>query len=353
MESDHRTSPPPSDAADPADPVRIPLRRRIAFATIFLLIFVGGGELLCRLFGLGDALDVEHHVSEWHETPDGRTFWVVRGQGYNRDGMRDRAHPVDKPDGVFRIVCLGDSVTVGHGLPRTQSYPFLLESFYEQMNLPIEVMNVAVSGWATLQQSIAYVEVVRKYDPDHVFLGFCLNDVAEMHNNLSEPPNAIIQGLLRSSALARWIVGAKEREVHSVRELFETPEPPAVRDGWNRVAESLSRLQADTLADGCALSVLIFPFRFQMAPDAPEPIAQRRLFAMCLERGIPCLDLRPALLPLGESAFIDESHLSLAGARVVAEEIIRWGRSGCMMCGLDLTKVAGEACPRCGQPIER
>ena len=223
------------------------------------------------------------------------------------------------------------------------------------MDLPVEVevMNIAVSGWATLQEAVAYREIARKYKPDHVFLGFCLNDVAELHNNLTEPPSAIMQGLLRRSALARWLVNAKGREVHSVRELFERPESPAVRDGWRRVAQHLTQLRDDTLSDGCGLSVLIFPFRFQVENDPPEPIPQKRLFDLCIAGGIPCLDLRPALEPLGPAAFVDQSHLSFAGAKKVAEEMIRWGRSGCIMCGLDLADFDGEACPRCEHQIER
>jgi len=327
--------------------------KKLGFAALILGALLGGSEMLCRMAGLGRALEVNQYVSEWHDTPDGKTFWVVRGVGFNSDGMRDRRHPVEKPAGTYRIVCLGDSVTMGHGLPMSQSYPFLLESFNAQIGLRVDVMNIAVSGWATLQEAVAYREIARKYKPDHVFLGFCLNDVAEMHNNLTEPPPALMQAILRHSALARWLVNAKGREVHSVRELFDSPEPPAVRDGWKRVAENLIRLRDDTLADGCGLSVLIFPFRFQVEPDPPEPIAQKRLFDLCLARGIPCLDLRPALARLGPAAFVDQSHLSLAGAKAVAEEMIRWGRSGCMMCGLDLADVAGEACPRCGHEIER
>lgn len=327
--------------------------KKLGFAAVILGTLLSGGEMLCRMLGLGRALEVNQYVSEWHDTPDGRTFWVVRGVGFNSDGMRDREHAIKKPAGTFRIVCLGDSVTVGHGVPMSQSYPYLLESFNAQMGLRVDVMNIAVSGWATLQEAVAYREIARKYKPDHVFLGFCLNDVAELHNNLTEPPPALMQGILRRSALARWLVNAKGREVHSVRELFDNPETPAVRDGWQRVAENLTRLRDDTLADGCGLSVLIFPFRFQVEPDPPEPIAQKRLFDLCQAGGIPCLDLRPALMPLGADAFVDQSHLSLAGAKVVAEEMIRWGRSGCMMCGHDLVDFAGEACPRCRHKIER
>ncbi len=78
-----------------------------------------------------------------------------RGPGYNSDAMRDREHALDKPPGVLRIVCLGDSVTAGHILPLQHTYPALFESFLQQMKVPVEVFNVAVSGWSTLQEVMA------------------------------------------------------------------------------------------------------------------------------------------------------------------------------------------------------
>lgn len=186
-----------------------------------------------------------------------------------------------------------------------------------------------------------------------MFLAFCLNDVAEMHNNLSQPPSARIAWLVRHSALFSMLVDAEGRQIRNVIELFRSPEAPVVRSGWQRVFAELDTLQQETARDGCALSVLIFPFRFQVETDPPEPVAQATLFAYCYERGIPCLDLLPALRAVGTEAFLDESHLSVRGAQTVATEIVRWGRSGCMMCGHDLSGVTTESCPRCGHPIER
>ena len=214
-------------------------------------------------------------------------------------------------------------------------------------------MNVSASGWSTLQESAAYVHIVRRYRPDHVFLGFCLNDVAEMRNNLTKPPPAVVRLPARYSALVRWLVGANRRQISDVRQLLTDPKSEAVMDGWRRVFAELTKLKNMTTADGCKLSVVMFPFRFQLDEDAPEPVAQRTLFDFCRRNAIPCLDLLPVLKKAGREAFIDESHLSFAGTQVVAEALVRWGQTGCAMCGFDLAEVATKTCPRCGEAIGR
>lgn len=45
-----------------------------------------------------------------------------------------------------RIVCLGDSLTAGLGLPSEQSYPSLLQKRVDEDGLPYEVVNAGVSG---------------------------------------------------------------------------------------------------------------------------------------------------------------------------------------------------------------
>jgi lysophospholipase L1-like esterase len=310
-------------------------------------------EALCRIVGPPPPPAADGTVSKWHTAPDGQTFWVVRGEGFNDDGMRDREHDLNASPGVHRIVCLGDSVTAGRGVKKTEAYPFYLESFLSQLGLSVEVFNIAASGWSTRQEATAYTQIARKYKPNHVFLGVCLNDIAEMHNNLTAPPPAIVSSLMRHSALIRTLIGAEQRQAASVRQVFDDPGHPAVRDGWEKVFEDLLRLQRETQQDRCDLSVVVFPFRFQLETDPPPPVAQKKMCEFSRRHGIPCLDLRDALTPLGPKAMIDDSHLSPLGTKRVAEELIRWGRSGCVMCGLELIGVEAAECPRCGTTIER
>ena len=325
--------------------------KKLLFAAVLTILVIGGAEVACRLAGLGRKIPVAQHISRWQTAPDGTKFWVLKGPGYNREGMRDRDHAVDKPPGRFRIVCLGDSVTAGHGVALDQTWPFIFESYLNQMGLPVEVFNVAVSGWSTHQEVLAYEAIARKYKPDQVFLAFCLNDVGEMYNNLAEPPNPVINWLIRNSALVRALIGAEQLQVHYVRELFTNPEAHAVKVGWQRVFAGLEALDAQVRSDGGSLSVIVLPFRFQLEPDAPPPVAQDRIVAFCRERGIPCLDLLPVLAPHGPEMFLDESHLTPAGAERAARALVTWGQTGCAMCGYDLTGVEGARCPRCGHPI--
>ena len=326
---------PESDLAAPAEhsnnavrlhrDVQLSTRKKLAFSLAVMAALIGAVEVSFRILGLGKQVPVARYISDWHSSPDGRTFWVVRVPGYNRDWMRDRDHPVEKPPRVHRIVCLGDSVTVGHTLKRAETYPYLLEAFLEQHGVSVEVFNVAVPGWSTRQQVAAYHHIARRYGPDEVFLGFCLNDVAEMYNNLSSSPPLFIGFFMRNSAFIRWIIDAEGRQVRSIEELFDNADAPPVREGWRLVFTELAHLQDATRRDGCELSVVIFPFRLQLGPDAPPPIAQQTLIDFCRRRGIGYLDLLPALRKIGPGAFLDESHLSVEGTRAVAREIIRWG----------------------------
>jgi HEAT repeat protein/lysophospholipase L1-like esterase len=239
---------------------------------------------------------------------------------FNADGVRDRAHPVEKLEDSWRVVFLGDSVTMGAGIEPKDAYPQQLESRLKSQGRAIEVFNVALWGWSTRQQRIAYERLARKYRPDQVVLGICLNDVAELQNNLARPPRWI-STLHQESALVRRLVNAPGREIRSVEQLFEQGDSKTVREGWRRFFDEVRALRAEVVRDGATLAMLVFPFRFQIQDGAPPPLAQQEIEAFCRAEGLRCLDLLPAIRTAGEHAFIDYDHLSPEGGRVVAEAI--------------------------------
>jgi hypothetical protein len=92
----------------------------------------------------------------------------------NSNGLRDREYSFDKPNGVTRIVVLGDSSTWGWGVGDDEIYTEVLESLLPN----VEVINLGVSAYGT-QQEFDYLKMQgMKYDPDMVILGFSLNDIA-------------------------------------------------------------------------------------------------------------------------------------------------------------------------------
>ena len=293
---------------------------KLLLSVAIFLGLLGSLEALCRVLGLGDKVEVADYIADWHKQWEADFYLFDPGKGVNRDGVRDRNHMLDNPQNLPRIVFLGDSVTFGYYMPRAASYPAILEQLLTERGKPAEVFNVALPGWSTRQQRIAYREIVRKYQPDHVVIGFCLNDVAEMQNNLSKP-SPIITFAYERSNLVRAVLRVQHWEIHQVEELFVSPALPTVQQGWQQTLDALRSLAEEVRQDGAKFSLLVFPFRFQVEAGAPEPIPQRILEEFSGENDIPFLDVLPILRTLGPRGFADYDHLSQHGMQQVARAI--------------------------------
>ena len=299
----------------------------LALAASTVVLVVGGAELVCRFSEPPAAPRPAEYITDW-QAWDG-DFYTVKStavgwppwEDYNTEGLRDREHPLAKRPGSYRVACLGDSVTLGWGIQPQQAWPQVLEDLAAASGRDLDVMNVALGGWATRQELIAYRRIARRYHPDQVLLGICLNDVAEMQNNLSRP-SKLLSLLHRRSALVRRVVAARDREIRDVQELFTSPQATRVREGYERMFADLRKLRDEVRADGGRFAVVVFPFRFQVVPGAPPALAQRAIGEFCRQEAIPFLDALPGVADLGDAAFHDYDHFSPAGARRVAEQIL-------------------------------
>jgi HEAT repeat protein/lysophospholipase L1-like esterase len=291
-------------------------------------LFEGGARLWERAH---PPKPVAEYLWDWQQKWDG-DFYVFDSDAvgwppweeFNADGVRDRTHAVEKPEGVRRVVFLGDSVTLGDGIKPEQAYPQQVEARLRDEGRPVEVFNVGLLGWSTRQERIAYPRLVRRYRPDQVVLAVCLNDIPELQNNLTRP-RGWLSALHRRSALVRAVVRAPAREIGSVEELFERRESKKVRDAMARFFDEVRGLRDAVRADGATFAMIVFPFRFQVVPGAPAPTVQDEIRAFAESEGVAFRDLRPAVAELGERAFVDYDHLSPAGARRVAQEIVATG----------------------------
>jgi len=307
-----------------------PLAQNLLLSAATVIVLGGAAESLSRLFERGRPAPppVADYIADW----DGSEFVTLQSaargwppwEDYNSDGVRDREHAVEKAPGVRRVVCLGDSVTLGYGIRPHDAWPQVLEDQLDARDRRTEVFNVAFGGWSTRQELIAYRRLARKYRPDQVLLAVCLNDLPEMENNLTRPPR-LVRALYRRSALVRAVVGARRREIASVEELFRDPGAARVRHAFRLMFDDIRALKHEVGSDGGRLAVIVFPFRFQLLPESPFPSAQREIAQFCASEGVPFLDTLPALRPLGEDAFIDYDHFSPAGARRVAEAVVGSG----------------------------
>lgn len=92
----------------------------------------------------------------------------------NDQGLRDRQHPYAKPEGVLRIVLLGDSLAYGWGVDNGLAFADLVE---RDLGPGVEVINLGVPGYSTDQELWMLQREGQRYAPDLVLECFILNDV--------------------------------------------------------------------------------------------------------------------------------------------------------------------------------
>lgn len=102
----------------------------------------------------------------------------VEGWGHeiklNHLGMRDAEPVIPKPDGVRRLLILGDSCAFGHGVAAEESVSFLLRKRLAPEN--VDVVTAAIPGWNTLEQERFLTTNVADLDPDLVLILYVIND---------------------------------------------------------------------------------------------------------------------------------------------------------------------------------
>ncbi len=110
-----------------------------------------------------------------HKSADG-SFWFE----INDQGMRaDRNYDYEKPNGVQRIVSLGDSYTIGYEVQGDETFSHVLETILNERDRQVEVLNAGVSGFSNAEE-VAYLErELLKYDPDVVLVSFYGNDLVD------------------------------------------------------------------------------------------------------------------------------------------------------------------------------
>ena len=96
-------------------------------------------------------------------------------------------HAADRP----AIVCFGDSITAGYGLPYGQAYPAVLQHDLDHAGFRYKVINDGTSG-ATTKDAVASLPVVLRQHPAVVIVEFGGNDglrglpISQSRANLSQ-----------------------------------------------------------------------------------------------------------------------------------------------------------------------
>lgn len=123
----------------------------------------------------------------WFVTPSKEYYNFIK---INSQGFYDSEHSFNKPEGVYRILFLGDSFVASVQTPLQQTFFKQVEKTLKRFNdKKNEVIALGMGDTGTAQQLIALQEIGLKYQPDlviHMFL--TANDIKNNSPTLQKDP---------------------------------------------------------------------------------------------------------------------------------------------------------------------
>ena len=268
---------------------------------------------------------LRRHKSGFYSGEEGRVRVAVNGAGF-----RDREHPLDKPDPVYRIAVLGDEYSQAPSVALADTWWWRLEPQLQHCDFQpgklVEVLNFAVSGYSTAQELVLLQSGVMRYAPDLVLVQFAPDDVVDdsyvLARNKLRPFYALdVHGVpriddsfkrapdfdrhmqtryrlaaeigdhLRSFELAREL--ARATFIAPAHAELTVASGPAYEDAWRITEALLTRMTDFARRNGADLALVSVPA--PRAPGESMSYADQRLDALGARLGIRVIALAPAM----------------------------------------------------------
>ncbi len=178
---------------DQANRKELPVAKKIAFSGVIVLFLLLLSEGILRLAGFSFSITPPEEKApevwaslalqsdptlfwSWIPVPGGRCH-DKHGFNFNREGYRGAVAAPTKAPGTLRIVCLGDSVSMGWRVGDNETFCRLLQQeLAAELHRQVETINLGVGGYSSFQ-GVHYMKTrVLPLHPDIVTVEFGWND---------------------------------------------------------------------------------------------------------------------------------------------------------------------------------
>jgi hypothetical protein len=373
-------------------PKRFPKFGRLVILLIVTPIVLGWGELFTRAL-LEQKVDSRLNIFE-SDAVIGFIYKPLskryeKGREYNAlyqissVGLRDREYG-PKKDGVFRILLVGDSFSVSHGLSIEDSLSRQIEGALQHEVLSsgkkgkIEVINASVGGYSPYNYWKAYHKWAPVFKPDAVLVGLSPDDyecsdetvryLIENGETMGVSTTGEIpkrSGKLSLKKIRKWLSWNSEFYVlmrnflyyndlggritlaknpggienDTQFKMYLTSQAENVPKAYSKTFSYLKKLKNDTDSDGVGLAIISVPLKMEIdvkeynnvilskylkKDDLDINLPFKVIAKFCLNNQIPILDPRPAIRRRQAEKpcyFMYDGHWNAEGVHIAASSI--------------------------------
>jgi len=259
-----------------------------------------------------------------------------------------------KPEGAFRLVCLGDSFTFGEGVRNEDTYPEVAVRLLRKDRRQSDACNLGVGGYNTTQSLGVLERFGFDLKPDVVVLGYTLNDAEpplfqidsasgqpvrrdremsiEAEADPQKPPGTGIYRLRLAQAF--WNARHQRKLTQQTINYYLSVNAPS-GEGWIESERALREVISLCRERDVPCIVVMFPLLFELSEDYPFQDIHRRVGEVVTGSDGHFIDLLPALTGRNPAELIvhptdqhpNEKVHEIAG-KLVAEEIQRHALPG-------------------------
>lgn len=257
----------------------------------------------------------------------------------NSEGYADRLYANPRPEGVVRVLAIGDSMTFGFGTPPGSAFVDQAERLLNERNpaRPIEIVNLGAPGYDSYEEYYVLLHYGERLAPDMVLLNYFANDmmILRMHPDayLLTPKQVIRRGRLNAWLVRTFPLYRVGHDGLFMALTGATPDglghPHYARDDNPGVAYSFYYIEL--MIDWCKkhnvqLMVTLVPWiSLDIKPGWPNPEAAVTEFLTKKfgRYGLEPLDLFPALAGYeGAALRLEDTHPNELAHRLFAEYLV-------------------------------
>jgi len=326
------------------------MKKKLIIAVFGLVLGVVIGELVIRATGLAPEIalislgrfrlspnpDLGYEPVPFFEYEgDDLNYFEFRGKS-NSLGFRDREHDIENPKGTYRILIIGDSITMGLLVDDHEAiFPAVLQRELDNAGDNVEVLNFGVSGYNTRQEVATLINKGLVYNPDLVIVQYGQNDRMEMNGGIIKKlcqledehagiERSLLNPIVARSALFRFLRFQVFSEGHDDKREERLVALEALKR--DTVEESFELLRDTSLEHDFKVLVVVFPYFAR--PTSFRLEDHRKIARTSAANGFLHLDLLEAYAKCGQihgqSVAIDPLHPSAIGHECAGNAIAEY-----------------------------